>query len=137
MYAGLTKKNVERSKWRYLSDKEIRVLKYMNESKTKKTVRGPHQSMAELTPEDEINDTANQESPEAAISTEKAKKVPAKGSSKAAPKASSKVPAKGVAKETEKKKPAFPREEKVKQPRKFKTHSEKKAFLKSQPKTDK
>ena len=33
MYAGLTKKNVERSKWRYLSDKEIRVLKYMNESK--------------------------------------------------------------------------------------------------------
>ena len=35
MYAGLTKKNVERSKWRYLSDKEIRVLKYMNESKNK------------------------------------------------------------------------------------------------------
>jgi 23S rRNA pseudouridine2605 synthase len=27
MYAGLTKKNVERSKWRYLSDKEIRLLK--------------------------------------------------------------------------------------------------------------
>jgi 23S rRNA pseudouridine2605 synthase len=36
MYAGLTKKNVERSKWRYLSDKEIRLLKYMNESKKKK-----------------------------------------------------------------------------------------------------
>ena len=36
MYAGLTKKNVERSKWRYLSDKEIRLLKYMNESKGKK-----------------------------------------------------------------------------------------------------
>ncbi len=35
MYAGLTKKNVERSKWRYLSDKEIRLLKYMNESKNK------------------------------------------------------------------------------------------------------
>ncbi|RYY48561.1 MAG: rRNA pseudouridine synthase [Chitinophagaceae bacterium] len=33
MYAGLTKKNVERSKWRYLSEKEIRLLKYMNESK--------------------------------------------------------------------------------------------------------
>lgn len=133
MYAGLTKKNVERSKWRYLSDKEIRVLKYMNESKTKKTVRGPHQSMAELTPEDEINDTANQGSPESAIATEKAKKV----SVKAGPKASLKVPAKEVAKATEKKKPAFPREEKVKQPRKFKTHSEKKAFLSSQPKTDK
>ena len=36
MYAGLTKKNVERSKWRYLSEKEIRLLKYMNESKGKK-----------------------------------------------------------------------------------------------------
>jgi 23S rRNA pseudouridine2605 synthase len=35
MYAGLTKKNVDRSKWRYLSDKEIRLLKYMNESKKK------------------------------------------------------------------------------------------------------
>lgn len=35
MYANLTKKNVERSKWRYLSDKEIRLLKYMNTSKIK------------------------------------------------------------------------------------------------------
>lgn len=33
MYANLTKKNVERGKWRYLSDKEIRLLKYMNASK--------------------------------------------------------------------------------------------------------
>jgi 23S rRNA pseudouridine2605 synthase len=32
-YAGLTKKNVERSKWRYLAEKEIRALKYMNNSK--------------------------------------------------------------------------------------------------------
>jgi 23S rRNA pseudouridine2605 synthase len=37
MYAGLTKKNVERGKWRYLSEKEIRLLKYMNASKGKKT----------------------------------------------------------------------------------------------------
>jgi 23S rRNA pseudouridine2605 synthase len=35
MYANLTKKNVERSKWRYLSEKEIRLLKYMNASKKK------------------------------------------------------------------------------------------------------
>jgi len=35
MYAGLTKKNVERGKWRYLSEKEIRLLKYMNASKVK------------------------------------------------------------------------------------------------------
>jgi 23S rRNA pseudouridine2605 synthase len=106
MYAGLTKKNVERSKWRYLSDKEIRVLKYMNESKKKKTVREPHHSMAELTPETEITITAK------TVAT-------------VAPKA------------PVKKKPAFPKEEKVKQPRKFKTHSEKKEFLKNQPKTNK
>ncbi len=35
MYAGLTKKNVERGKWRYLSEKEIRILKYLNVSKRK------------------------------------------------------------------------------------------------------
>jgi 23S rRNA pseudouridine2605 synthase len=32
MYAGLTKKNVQRGKWRLLSDKEIRILKYLNSS---------------------------------------------------------------------------------------------------------
>ena len=35
MYANLTKKNVERSKWRYLSEKEIRLLKYMNAAQKK------------------------------------------------------------------------------------------------------
>ncbi|MEP6594316.1 MAG: pseudouridine synthase [Ginsengibacter sp.] len=30
MYANFTKKNVERGKWRYLGEKEIRLLKYMN-----------------------------------------------------------------------------------------------------------
>jgi len=30
MYANFTKKNVERGKWRYLSEKEIRLLKYMS-----------------------------------------------------------------------------------------------------------
>lgn len=33
MYANLTKKNVERGKWRYLSEKEIRLIKYMNKQK--------------------------------------------------------------------------------------------------------
>ena len=51
MYAGLTKKNVERSKWRYLSDKEIRVLKYLNESKKKKNFITPTDTSAVLTPE--------------------------------------------------------------------------------------
>lgn len=33
MYAGLTKKNVERGKWRHLNEKEVRLLKYMNKGK--------------------------------------------------------------------------------------------------------
>jgi len=33
MFAGLTKKNVERGKWRYLSEKEVRALKYFGASK--------------------------------------------------------------------------------------------------------
>lgn len=41
MYAGLTKKNVERGKWRYLSEKEIRLLKYMNSSKNKSAATPP------------------------------------------------------------------------------------------------
>lgn len=32
MFANLTKKNVDRGKWRYLNEKEIRLLKYMNQS---------------------------------------------------------------------------------------------------------
>jgi 23S rRNA pseudouridine2605 synthase len=34
-YAGLTKKNVERGRWRFLSEKEIRQLKYLNGSRKK------------------------------------------------------------------------------------------------------
>ncbi len=36
MYGNLTKKNVERGKWRYLSEKEIRLLKYMNKQNAKR-----------------------------------------------------------------------------------------------------
>lgn len=36
VYAGLTKKNVERGKWRFLSDKEIRLLKFLNAGKGNK-----------------------------------------------------------------------------------------------------
>lgn len=38
MYATLTKKNVERGKWRFLSEKEVRQLKYMNPAPKKSTV---------------------------------------------------------------------------------------------------
>lgn len=36
LFANLTKKNVERGKWRMLSEKEVRLLKYMNQSFVKK-----------------------------------------------------------------------------------------------------
>ena len=36
MYAELTKKNVERGKWRFLTEKEVRLLKFMNASYGKK-----------------------------------------------------------------------------------------------------
>ena len=36
MFGNLTKKNVERGKWRYLNEKEIRLLKFMNSSFIKK-----------------------------------------------------------------------------------------------------
>jgi len=35
MYANLTKKNVERGKWRFLSEKEVRLLKFLNASFTR------------------------------------------------------------------------------------------------------
>ncbi|MES2429607.1 MAG: pseudouridine synthase [Bacteroidota bacterium] len=37
MYATLTKKNVERGKWRFLSEKEVRLLKYLNAAQKKIT----------------------------------------------------------------------------------------------------
>jgi 23S rRNA pseudouridine2605 synthase len=36
MFANLTKKNVDRGKWRLLSEKEVRLLKYMNQSFVRK-----------------------------------------------------------------------------------------------------
>lgn len=36
-YATLTKKNVDRGKWRYLSEKEVRLLKFLNNSYKKKS----------------------------------------------------------------------------------------------------
>jgi len=36
MFANLTKKNVDRGKWRFLNEKEVRLLKYMNQSFVRK-----------------------------------------------------------------------------------------------------
>lgn len=37
LFANLTKKNVDRGKWRFLNEKEVRLLKYMNQSFIKKS----------------------------------------------------------------------------------------------------
>lgn len=37
MFANMTKKNVDRGKWRFLSEKEVRLLKFMNKSFTRKS----------------------------------------------------------------------------------------------------
>lgn len=37
MYANLTKKNIERGHWRFLSEKEVRLLKYFNKSKKRES----------------------------------------------------------------------------------------------------
>ena len=105
MYAGLTKKNVERSKWRYLSDKEIRVLKYLNASKVKK-----QQEKKQI---EELDDTP------------KVRKNP---SGKPTKKSAEKAEDKKAALKAEDKKPARVKDDKPAKPRKFKTHSEKKAF---------
>jgi 23S rRNA pseudouridine2605 synthase len=104
MYAGLTKKNVERSKWRYLSDKEIRLLKYMNESKKKKSATVPG------------------DMPEKSAAIQATKPVPKKETLPAAP---------------VKEKLTGEKEAKKIQPRKFKTHSEKKEFKKTEVKRKK
>ena len=36
MFANLTKKNVDRGTWRFLNEKEVRLLKFMNHSFSKK-----------------------------------------------------------------------------------------------------
>jgi 23S rRNA pseudouridine2605 synthase len=41
MFANLTKKNVERGKWRHLTEKEVRLLKFMNQSFLRKTTERP------------------------------------------------------------------------------------------------
>ena len=104
MYAGHTKKNVERSKWRFLSEKEIRLLKYMNESK-KKSSKIPS-----------LNTTA----PE--------KKIIPAGKLKATSFTDKEIAAAIGEAVPPSKKPIREKEIKISKPRKFKTHSEKKNF---------
>ena len=118
MYAGLTKKNVERSKWRYLSEKEIRLLKYMNESKkrTNKIPMGMNDSVAEDI-ETIIQEKTNVPVEKMAPKKIKEKKLTDKEIGEAI---GEPVPAS--------KKEGRIKEAKIPQARKFKTHSEKKKF---------
>ncbi len=105
MYAGLTKKNVERSKWRYLSDKEIRVLKYMNESKRGKKPEETEAKKVSVPTKAVINEDKRKgrdyTNAEIALALEETMVIPEN--------------------------PKRERALKIPQPRKFKTHSEKKA----------
>ncbi|WP_447640267.1 MULTISPECIES: pseudouridine synthase [Chitinophagaceae] len=47
VFANLTKKNVERGHWRFLKEKEVRLLKYMNQSFVKKTKSKSNEEDAE------------------------------------------------------------------------------------------
>ena len=49
-YAGLTKKNVQRGKWRLLTEKEVRILKYLNSSSIKTPPVGGSFKSASSTP---------------------------------------------------------------------------------------
>jgi hypothetical protein len=49
MFAGLTKKNVDRSNWRYLTEKEVRALKYFGASNAKELRKVFHEFMKDLT----------------------------------------------------------------------------------------
>ena len=72
MFGNLTKKNVERGKWRYLVEKEIRLLKFMNSSFIKKTPEEPEektlvkrgQAATEKTEKKEKRDLATPSRPE-------------------------------------------------------------------------
>ncbi len=107
MYAGLTKKNVERSKWRYLSEKEIRLLKYLNASRNRNHPEAESTAVAEKKPalkKEKIQQKLTDKEISAAIG----EAIPAG------------------------KKPVREREKKTVQPRKFKTHTEKKNFKNQQ-----
>jgi len=49
MYAGLTKKNVQRGKWRFLTEKEVRILKHFN-PQTKKEKAAPASNFKKKSP---------------------------------------------------------------------------------------
>ena len=129
MYAGLTKKNVERSKWRYLSEKEIRVLKYLNESKRdkKKEAFVKDQMASDFIPTTAENKPSKPKQ-SSFIPTTKGKTDKIKGSDYTNKEIAEAIGEKIATPEKIKRE----KEIKIPKPRKFKTHSEKKAFMLSE-----
>ena len=141
MYAGLTKKNVERSKWRYLSDKEIRLLKFMNESKRNKNRPSDAEIEAGITDKPKVKKEkvrapklTDEEIGEAIgeVIVKEKRKFPM-NNYKAKPKKAKDEKEKASKGKDEKAKVTTPKSERVKEdrvvkPRKFKTHSEKKKY---------
>jgi hypothetical protein len=71
MFGNLTKKNVERGKWRFLNEKEIRLLKFMNSSFVKKPAGG----WSEEEIEDEKKTSLPKQKRQLAVKTDKSKSI--------------------------------------------------------------
>jgi 23S rRNA pseudouridine2605 synthase len=63
MFANLTKKNVERGKWRFLNEKEVRLLKYMNSSFVRKNKDEKKEWAQMELDEDDITPLAEESNP--------------------------------------------------------------------------
>ena len=63
MYAGLTKKNVQRGHWRLLTEKEIRILKYLNSSFRGSLSTSKSGAPANSRPEDADDETMMEKTP--------------------------------------------------------------------------
>jgi 23S rRNA pseudouridine2605 synthase len=86
MYAGLTKKNVQRGHWRLLTEKEIRILKYLNSSFRGSLSTSKSGAPANSRPEDADDETMMERAPAADSKRSGPKKsfTPAPNRSKAA-----------------------------------------------------
>ena len=68
MYAGLTKKNVQRGHWRLLTEREIRILKYLNSS-----IKGSPGRAKDLAPADQTSKPKHAVSPDHPAATKHAR----------------------------------------------------------------
>jgi hypothetical protein len=72
LFANLTKKNVNRGKWRMLNEKEVRILKFMNNSFVKK-VKSEEEAVALENPSKKEFTTSKKAAPKRVTSNPRAK----------------------------------------------------------------